>query len=77
MNAEQIRAEAIRAIADELEVGELPQVAHNLAEAAVDALAAAGLLPTAMEVSSCFPDEPAADDEAMRRYVTDWREMAE
>lgn len=33
------------------------------------------LLPTGEEVSTCFPDEPAADDEAMRRYVTDWQEV--
>lgn len=31
------------------------------------------LLPTGEEISTCFPDEPAADEEAMRRYVTDWK----
>ena len=40
----------------------------------VDALAAAGLLPTAVEVCTAFPDEPEADDEMTCRYVTDWRE---
>ncbi|MFC9966313.1 hypothetical protein ACFVH4_18955 [Nocardia ignorata] len=38
---------------------------------AIDALG--DLLPTGEEISTCFPDEPAADDEARRRYVTDWR----
>lgn len=45
------------------------------AEPLVDALG--DLLPTDEEVSTCFPDEPAADDEVMRRYVTAWREVPE
>lgn len=43
------------------------------AEPLVDALG--DLLPTGEEISTCFPGEPAADDEAMRRYVTDWQEV--
>lgn len=49
---------------------------EDAAQAALDALTAAGLLPTSEEVFSCFPDEPEADDEMMRRYVTGWREAS-
>lgn len=46
---------------------------RRIAARQVDALG--DLLPTAEEISTCFPDEPAADDEPMRRYVTAWREV--
>lgn len=39
----------------------------------VDALG--DLLPTGEEISTCFSDEPAADEEAMRRYVGDWKQV--
>ena len=86
MNAEQIRAEAVSVLNEHQPFEDVYtyctcgiRVADDggYGQHVVDVLAAAGLLPTAVEVSSCFPDEPEADDEAMRRYVTDWREMSE
>lgn len=56
------------------DVSEATQEAHRVdARVLVDALG--DLLPTGEEVSTCFPDEPDADDEAMRRYVTAWQEL--
>lgn len=46
------------------------------AEVHADALATAGLLPIGQEITTAFPDEPTADDEAMVRYVTEWQEAA-
>lgn len=89
MTAKEVRAKAVDRIArarfaaveaaypdDHRTPSEHRALADNcrlLAEEAVDALG--DLLPTSEEVSTCFPDEPAADDEAMRRYVTDWQEV--
>ena len=80
MTPEKIRAEAIARVVHELRgsramPGATQQQYELWATRMVDALG--DMLPTAEEISTCFPDEPAADDETMRRYVTAWREVAE
>ncbi|NEW49359.1 hypothetical protein GV792_04785 [Nocardia cyriacigeorgica] len=91
MTAEEIRAEAIERIAraewaehhraetvmdKRAWASERPafrDTYRRWAARMVDALG--DLLPTGEEISTSFPDEPAADDGAMHRYVTDWKEM--
>lgn len=79
MTPEEIRAEAIERAAQAVAALECPgppgERHYATAEVMVDALG--DLLPTGEESSTCFPDEPAADDEAMRRYVTAWKAVTE
>lgn len=92
MNAEQIRAEMAEVIARDLvraESGNIdPADRHyNMAESALDALAAAGLLPTAMERRAIDGGEPWTHADGGRsvlpvygsecRYVTEWRAVSE
>lgn len=57
----------------------VPEMVRQRYRAAAEPLVGAlgDLLPIGEEISTCFPDEPAADEEAMRRYVTAWREVTD
>jgi hypothetical protein len=78
--ADEIRDKVVEIIATQTaswESNDNPGHRHYwMGETLADALAEAGLLPTGAEQLAAYAVTDTSDDRLMRRYVSDWREVA-